>query len=442
MLLAYLTLLYQQTLYCSCSFALMKLKFTLNLLLLIIAVTAGAQNLTGIWRGYFSSSIGLYKDDPRQELYKYEIQIDQQANNGLKGVTYSYKSTVFYGKAVLQGIYTVQTKNLILKETSLQELKIGDKSEPCLMTCYLEYTKIGKLEVLQGTFSSVNEKSKLDCGSGKVYLEKVKESDFELEPFLLKKKPETTAVAKTPPVQKPALKQEQQKKAPNTVSKNNTTKTPVKINPAKQAPAKTQAKNTTAPKSPAANNNSKPPVKQNTTVQRKPVPKENKVINKQNTNTAIPETVVPLVRKPDATVSERKTDTPLVKWEKPPVTQGPIPKVLLERENNLVKTIYTNERLATVEIFDNGTIDNDTISLYHNNKLVISHAKLNYTPIRLKIDCSENNKRHELIMVAENLGEIPPNTALMVITAGKKRYEVFLTSNEQRNAKVVIEYVE
>ena len=43
-------------------------------------------------------------------------------------------------------------------------------------------------------------------------------------------------------------------------------------------------------------------------------------------------------------------------------------------------------------------------------------------------------------MVAENLGEIPPNSALMVITAGKKRYEVFLISNEQRNAKVVIEY--
>jgi hypothetical protein len=30
----------------------------------------------------------------------------------------------------------------------------------------------------------------------------------------------------------------------------------------------------------------------------------------------------------------------------------------------------------------------------------------------------------------------------MVITAGKKRYEIFLVSNEQRNAKVVVEYRE
>jgi hypothetical protein len=129
-----------------------------------------------------------------------------------------------------------------------------------------------------------------------------------------------------------------------------------------------------------------------------------------------------------------------VKWEQPTTTKGPIPKVLLERENNLIKTIYTNERTLTVEIFDNGTIDNDTISLYHNNKLVISHGKLNFTPLRFNIKCTEEEIRHELILVAENLGEIPPNTALMVITAGKKRYEVFLTSNEKRNAKVVIEY--
>jgi len=43
--------------------------------------------------------------------------------------------------------------------------------------------------------------------------------------------------------------------------------------------------------------------------------------------------------------------------------------------------------------------------------------------------------------VAENLGDIPPNTALMVVTAGgKRRQEIFLASNEQKNAKVIIEY--
>lgn len=424
----------------------MKLKFTLTSCLLVFLIAAGAQDLTGIWRGYFSSSNGLYREDVRQELYKYEVQIDQQANNALNGVTYSYKSTVFYGKAAFRGIYTVQTKNLILKETHLEEVKIGDKSEPCLMTCYLEYSKIGKLEVLQGTFSSVNDKTKVDCGSGKVYLERVKESDFELEPFLIKKKPESTA-RKTPIIG--PLKNQLSTKisAPKNTNprKDNTVKAPVKTNTTKAATVPPKTTNVTKVVPPAISNTSKASVKQNTTTE------QNKNNAKPKTTTTKPEikstpvTVTPPTAstwKPDATVSDRKKDTQIVKWERPPVSQGPIPKVLLERENKLIKTIYTNEKSFTVEIFDNGTIDNDTISLYHNNKLMISHGKLTYTPLKLTIDCSDEKQRHELIMVAENLGEIPPNSALMVITAGKKRYEIFLVSNEQRNAKVVVEYKE
>jgi putative heme iron utilization protein len=39
-------------------------------------------------------------------------------------------------------------------------------------------------------------------------------------------------------------------------------------------------------------------------------------------------------------------------------------------------------------------------------------------------------------MFAENLGRIPPNTALMVITDGKNRYQVFLSSSLTENATI------
>jgi len=68
------------------------------------------------------------------------------------------------------------------------ELKISSGSEPCLMTCYLDYKKDGKLETLTGTYTSLNNKNKSDCGDGTIYLEKVPESDFTKEDFLLKKK--------------------------------------------------------------------------------------------------------------------------------------------------------------------------------------------------------------------------------------------------------------
>lgn len=432
---AYLTLLYQHALYCNRSFARMRLNITLTSFLLLFSLALGAQNLTGIWRGYFGSSTSMYKDDTRMEMFKYEVQIDQQSNNSLKGVTYSYQSTVFYGKASLQGIYTVQTKNLILKELAMQELKIEDNSEPCLMTCYLEYSKIGNLEVLQGTFISVNANSKVDCGSGKVYLERVKESDFALEPFLAKRGGFTSKRGKDsakPPV---SLKNPVVTTKPGTnAPKDNTVKTPLKI----QAAPPASKKPTPVTQVPTSKN------KAAVTTQK---PAANTVKSSPKTKTQTPAKTDATIAPPpasnwkqDATIATRKADTPIVKWEQPTTTKGPIPKVLLERENNLIKTIYTNERTLTVEIFDNGTIDNDTISLYHNNKLVISHGKLNFTPLRFNIKCTEEEIRHELILVAENLGEIPPNTALMVITAGKKRYEVFLTSNEKRNAKVVIEY--
>ena len=317
-----------------------------------------AQKLTGIWRGYFSSSSGIFRDDAEEEMYKYEVQIDQQSNNSTKGVTYSYKSSVFFGKSTMQGIYTESTKNLILKEIKLVELKIGKNSEPCLMTCYLDYVKIGKLEVLQGTFISSNAKNKKDCGTGKVYLERVLKSDFELEDFLAHPKPQTPITQKKPIV-KPSI----------------TTETD-KLKKKKESIVELPANNEVV----VSNN------------------------DKKSTNTA---------------------------------QQA---KVLVNRENFLMKRIISTEPEVKVELIDNGTIDNDTISLYHNNEQVIKKGKLNYQPLTYSFNCGNQAVAHELILVAENLGEIPPNTAIMVVTIGKKRQEIFLTSDEKKNAKIIIEY--
>ena len=119
----------------------------------------------------------------------------------------------------------------------------------------------------------------------------------------------------------------------------------------------------------------------------------------------------------------------------------PVPKVLLERENTLVNTIVTDQEDIRIDLYDNGTIDNDTITVYHNNELVTANQRLNFTPITFHIKCNKNENYHEIIVVAENLGDIPPNTAYMIVTAGGiKRREIFLASNEQQNAKVIIEY--
>lgn len=87
-----------------------------------------------------------------------------------------------------------------------------------------------------------------------------------------------------------------------------------------------------------------------------------------------------------------------------------------------------------VSLYDNGEVDNDTISLFYNRKLVASKKMLSAQPLTfmLPLDTSIN----EIAMYAENLGKLPPNTALAVIYAGEKRFELSMTSTFIKNATI------
>lgn len=363
----------------------MRLFCILSLLLLASLSSPAQKSITGIWRGYFIQKNEMLPGKFITDRYKYEIQINNLKNNAIQGVTYSYKTTVFYGKSSIQGIYTPSTTNLILKETKMLDLKITDGSEPCLMTCYLEYSKEGNKEYLKGSYTSINEKSKGDCGGGTVFLERVTTTEFEKEPFLLKSTPKTTP----PPVAatKPA----------NKLTTGNTNKS--------------------TSKSTITN---KPKIKPGA---------EDNMVNGFKPNTGIVPTV-------GDTIAQQKTITTPIKPVKPIV----IPKILTQRKNDLMNTVKVDVQEVQIDFYDNGQIDNDSISVYHNNVLVVNHQRLSYTPITIKIHLSADDPIHEIITVADNLGDVPPNTALMVITFGKKRKEVTLTSDEQTNAKVILEY--
>jgi hypothetical protein len=132
--------------------------------------------------------------------------------------------------------------------------------------------------------------------------------------------------------------------------------------------------------------------------------------------------------------------TPVIR---PQSTDFPAPPAALtKRDNPLVKQIRTEAGEIKVDLYDNGQIDGDTVSIYHNNKLLVRGARLSQHPISLRISIDAAHPHHELVMVADNLGSIPPNTSLMIVTAGTKRFEVFISSNGQKNAKVVFDLEE
>jgi hypothetical protein len=93
-----------------------------------------------------------------------------------------------------------------------------------------------------------------------------------------------------------------------------------------------------------------------------------------------------------------------------------------------------------LDFYDNAEIDGDTITLKVNNKVIISHQRLGLKPITAYIRVDLNNTFHEVEMIAENLGSIPPNTAVLIITAGEEQHRLSLSSREEKSAKVRFVY--
>ena len=89
-----------------------------------------------------------------------------------------------------------------------------------------------------------------------------------------------------------------------------------------------------------------------------------------------------------------------------------------------------------VSFYDNGDIDNDTISVFLNKKPILVKRGLSARALNIYIGLDSTTDLNELSMFADNLGEFPPNTALMVISDRKKSYELYLSASLKQNSSV------
>jgi hypothetical protein len=113
-----------------------------------------------------------------------------------------------------------------------------------------------------------------------------------------------------------------------------------------------------------------------------------------------------------------------------------LPPALIVKKNELVKEIYVDTGMVKLDFYDNGQVDGDIISVYVNNESVLSQKMLTTKPLSIFVKIDLIKTEQEVVMVGENLGTIPPNTALMIVTANDKRYQLYLTSDEKKNAMV------
>lgn len=151
----------------------------------------------------------------------------------------------------------------------------------------------------------------------------------------------------------------------------------------------------------------------------------------------------------DTTEKEIAAATPVTTQDEGPAVAPVPPKKQIDPSKKLVAALNSrafdispvidvDSDSLKVTLYDNGEVDNDTISLFYNRQLVAAKKLLSDKPLTfmLAVDTTVN----EIAMYAENLGKLPPNTALAVIYSGNKRFELGMTSTLIKNATIRFRY--
>ncbi len=358
------------------------------ILFAFLSASLSAQDFTGQWKGEFidkSTSFTGWGGDRCEYVLELEC-----SGTKVTGYSYTYFSDAgkrYYTICKLSGTVDKASKSVEVKEIERTKTNVPVTIRNCFQIHRLTYFQKSDEQSLEGSWVPVPSQQG-DCGFGTTILRR----------RILQKNPAflNNPVTKSNPVIKP-------KTTPPVVVKKQTVTSTVKTAPKKTSPplaVKVQPKKTTAP-----------------------------VVNAEVKKV----TETPPVQK-EVVTNNLPTPPHVIKTE--PQQNKVLDDSYKKRNSDLIKTIEIDNNSFTVDLYDNGEIDGDSISLFFNGKLLLSHKRLSDKAIRLTLDVDDTQNVNELIMYAENLGTIPPNTALMVINDGDNRYEVRISSDLQKSGVI------
>ncbi len=372
------------------------------ILFVFMSVIVSAQDFTGQWKGEFidkSTSFTGWGGD----RCEYVLELECSGTN-ISGYSYTYFSDGgkrYYTICKLSGTVNKASKSVEVKEIERTKTNVPLTIRNCFQIHRLTYFQKGDEQSLEGSWVPVPNQQG-DCGFGTTILAR----------RILQKNPAYFAnpVSKSKPAVKPKTTQPAAAPVVKTVPKKVVPPVVAKKQPA--APVvKAKPKLPTAPVIKKDGGNVTPP----------PVAR---IESPKKANTESPEVIT----------NNLPPDVPIIKTE--PQQNKPLDDSYKKRNNELIKTIEIDNNSFTVDLYDSGVVDGDSVSLFFNGKLLLSHKRLSEKPIRLTLDVDDNEKVNELIMYAENLGTIPPNTALMVVNDGDNRYEVRISSDLQKSGSI------
>jgi len=110
-----------------------------------------------------------------------------------------------------------------------------------------------------------------------------------------------------------------------------------------------------------------------------------------------------------------------------------------ERKIQKISEIFFSSDSLQLSFFDNGTIDGDTISMVLDGRPIAENIKLTTNAYRITIPTKiSSDDSIIMVMHADRLGLIPPNTGLLVIMDGDIRHEIRFEGDLQRSSAVTL----
>jgi hypothetical protein len=382
------------------------MKFLLSTVFLLMIFTSQAQKVTGYWYGQANVEMAGIQNNYLTEL------IISQKGNRVKGF-FGYYFKDVYQSFVVKGTFDPQTRKLVIYDIPIIYFKTNstENSIDCITSFYgtLRVSKV-KTELI-GYFYR-DKKYEYTCPDLRVNYTLYTEA--KVEDSIFKDMAATRSYWKPQP---PAL---------DLVKGND---------------ARLQAEMQDLPEAGVSDKNS--PVSSSST---SPANKNAKTGSAAAVVTGKNKTAGSSVTDPAnknikavsaAPVVTEKKGTPLETGQS--IAQADIFKInenFKKRKQIVSKQIEVSSDSVRLSFYDNAEVDGDSISVFLNGKLVIAHQELTERAFNVYVQLDSTLEVNEVSMFAENLGKYPPNTALMVISDGDKRYETFLSSDFKGNATI------
>jgi hypothetical protein len=109
------------------------------------------------------------------------------------------------------------------------------------------------------------------------------------------------------------------------------------------------------------------------------------------------------------------------------------------RQIETIRSVNIKSDSLLLTLYDNGEVDGDTVSVLLNGKVIMPLEGLSTKPINKTVYITPDmGDSIVLIMYAENLGSIPPNTGLLVVHDGEEVYYISFSGDLKKNAAIIL----